>query len=96
MTRSPVHCQKTMPPMGTRAPVKKSRCGLKLSRKSLRTGQNMQIVDDNAPAQIEEVLAHTSIASTTSLPLTDMGQSMLDGYPFAQLGASLHGLLALS
>jgi hypothetical protein len=69
---------------------------LKLSRKSLRTGQNVQIVDDSATAQIEEVLAHTSIASTASLPLTYMSQGMLDGNLFAQLSTSLHSLLALT
>src|SRR5712691_12781745 len=62
----------------------------------LRTGQDMQIVDDSAAAQIEEVLMHTSIASTASLPLTYMSQSVLDGYPFAQLSTPLRSLLALS
>ena len=56
----------------------------------------MQIVDDSAAAQIEKVLAHTSVASTASLPLTNMSQGMLDGHLFAQFGPSLNGLLALT
>jgi hypothetical protein len=56
----------------------------------------VQIVDDSATTQIEEVLAHASIASTASLPLTYMSQSVLYGYPFAQVSPSLHRLLALT
>jgi hypothetical protein len=56
----------------------------------------MQIVDDRAPAEIEEVLAHTAIASATALPSTHMSKSMLNGHPFPQLGTSLRDLLALA
>ena len=69
---------------------------MKLSWNSLRTGQNVQIVDDSAPAQIEEILAQTAITGVSSLPLTHMSKGMLDGYPLAQFGSSLHGLLALA
>ncbi len=53
-------------------------------------------MDDGASAQIEEILAQSQIAGTSSLPLTHMSQAMLDSYPFAQLGTSLRGLLALA
>jgi hypothetical protein len=56
----------------------------------------MQIVDDRAAAQIEEVLAHASIASTSALPPTNMSQGMLNCHPFAQLCTSLRRLLALA
>ena len=56
----------------------------------------MQVVDDSATAQIEEVLAYTSIASTSALPSTYMGKGMLNGHPFAQLGTPLRCLLTLS
>jgi hypothetical protein len=62
----------------------------------LGASQDVQIVNDRTTAQIEEVLAHTSIASTASLPLTYMSQGMLDGYPFAQFGSSFCRLLALA
>jgi hypothetical protein len=47
-------------------------------------------------AQIEEVLAHASIASASSLPLTYMSQGMLNCHPFAQLSTSLRGLLTFA
>ncbi len=56
----------------------------------------MQIVDDSTAAQIEEVLAHTSIASTAALPSAHMSKGMLNGHPFAQLGTPLRRLLALA
>jgi hypothetical protein len=56
----------------------------------------MQIVDNGAPAQIEEILAHSTIPSTSPLPPTHTSQSMLDGHPFAQFGSSLRRLLTLS
>jgi hypothetical protein len=56
----------------------------------------MQIVDDSASAQIEEVFVYTSIAGTAPLPLPYMSQSVLDGYPFAQLSTPLHSLLAFT
>jgi hypothetical protein len=40
-----------------RAPVKESSSVLKLNRKLLGTSENVQIVDDRAAAQIEEILA---------------------------------------
>jgi hypothetical protein len=56
----------------------------------------MQIVDDRAPAQIEEIFAHASIACAPSLPSTDMCKRMLNGDPFAQLSPSFRGLLTFS
>ena len=68
----------------TRASVKKLSCGLKLSREGLGTSQNVEIVDDCAAAQIEEILAHAPIASTSALPVPNMGEGMLNRHPFAQ------------
>jgi hypothetical protein len=57
---------------------------------------DVQIVDDGATAQIEEILAHPSIACTSALPPPDMGECMLTGDPFAQFGPPLRSLLALA
>jgi hypothetical protein len=56
----------------------------------------MQIVDDGAPTQIEEIFAHSPITSAAALPLTHMSKGMLDGHPFTQFGSSLWCLLALA
>jgi hypothetical protein len=56
----------------------------------------MQIVNHSAAAQIEEIFAHAAIPSTSSLPLTNMYESMLNLYPFAQPGSSFWRLLALA
>jgi hypothetical protein len=56
----------------------------------------VQIVDDGAPTQIEEILAQAAIPGTSSLPLTYMSQGMLDRDPFAQFGSSLRRVLALT
>ncbi len=56
----------------------------------------MQIVDDRTSAQIEEILAHTSIASMASLPPANMGKGMLNGHPFTEFSPSLWRLLALT
>jgi hypothetical protein len=56
----------------------------------------MQIVDDSATAQIEEILAQAAIAGASSLPSTDVRQGMLNGYPLAQFAAPLRSLLALT
>ncbi len=53
-------------------------------------------MDDSAPAQIEEVLAHTSIAGAPPLPSTNMGKSMFNGYPLTQLNSPLRRLLTLT
>ena len=79
-----------------RASVKKSSSTLKLSLKRLGTSQDVQIVDDGTAAQIKEILAEPAVAGTSTLPLTNMGQRMLHGHPFAQFGPSLWGLLALA
>src|SRR6266487_539413 len=79
-----------------REPVEYSHRVLKLCRELLGTSHDMQIVDNGAPAQIEEILAQSTIPSTSSLPPTHTSQRMLDGHPFAQFGPSLRCLLALS
>jgi len=53
-------------------------------------------VDDGTAAEIKEILAHTPIASASSLPPANMGQGMLNRDPFTQLGSPLCGLLPLS
>src|SRR5947209_6505492 len=56
----------------------------------------MQIVDDGAAAEIEEIFACAAIACSPSLPPANMGQGMLNRHPFSKLSASLWGLLTLS
>jgi hypothetical protein len=65
-----------------RASVKKSSSVLKLSRKLLRASQDMQIVDDRAAPQIEEILAFPSIARPSALPVANMGKGMLNCWSF--------------
>ena len=55
----------------------------------------MQVLHDGATPQVKQVLADASIARPTPLPVADVGQSMLHRHPFAQLGASQSGQLAL-
>jgi hypothetical protein len=63
-----------------RAPVKKSgRLGvLDLSKQA---GNEMQIMHHCAATQIKEIFAETSIASTPSLPVSDMRQRMFHRHP---------------
>jgi hypothetical protein len=56
----------------------------------------MQIGEHNTSAQIEELLAQSTIACAPSLPLTHMSQGMLDGRWFTQFAPSLDGLLTLA
>src|SRR2546426_11349025 len=79
-----------------RASVKKSSSVLKLSRKLLGMSQDVQIVDDSATAQIEEILAQPTIACASSLPVTNMCESMFNGHTLAQFVASLRRLLTLA
>src|SRR6266566_7045705 len=83
-------------PVTSRGSVKKSSGVLKLNLKLLGTSQDMEIVDDRAAAQIEEILAQSAIACAPSLPVTDVSEGMLNGDPFAQFGASLRRLLTLA
>jgi hypothetical protein len=80
----------------TRASVKKLSGALKLSRKQLGTSQDVQIVDHGTATHIEEILAQTAIASAPPLPVTDVGQGMLNRHPLAQFAASVRRLLALA
>src|SRR6266487_4732220 len=79
-----------------RASVKKSSSVFKLSRKLLGMSQDVQIMDDSATAQIEEILAQPTIACASSLPVTNMCESMLNGHTLAQFVASLRRLLTLA
>jgi hypothetical protein len=56
----------------------------------------VQVVDDSAATQIEEILPHPSIACASPLPSTNMSEGMLDRYSFAQLDPSFRCLLTLS
>ena len=56
----------------------------------------MEIVDDSAATQIEEILAHTPIAGALALPSTDMGEGVFHSDSFTQPGATLRRLLTLS
>jgi hypothetical protein len=69
--------------------------GLK-DRKLLGASKDMQIVDHSATAQIEEILTHSQITCMVSLPLTHMGQRMLNRDAFAQLGPPCLCVLALT
>src|SRR5689334_14819317 len=80
----------------SRESVKKSSGVLKTSLKRLRTSQHMQIVDDGAAAEIEEILACATITRPPSLPPANMGQRMLNRHSFSKLSASLWSLLMLS
>jgi hypothetical protein len=55
----------------------------------------MEIVDDRAAPQIEEILALATIASASPLPVANVGQGVRDRYPLAQLGASNGRVLTL-
>ena len=46
----------------------------------------MEIVDDRAAPQVEEILPLAAIASAPPLPVADMRQGMLDGDALAELG----------
>jgi hypothetical protein len=79
-----------------RASVKKSSGRLKLSQHLLGASQDMQIVNDRAAAQIEEILAQTAIACASPLPPTNMSQRMLNCHPLTQFVAAFWSLLALA
>jgi hypothetical protein len=55
---------------------------------------DVEIVDDGATAEVEEVLAGAAIAGGAALPTADVGERVLDGDPLAELGAS--GLCGLA
>ena len=56
----------------------------------------MQIVDDGAAAQIEQILAQATIACTPSLPVPNMCKSVFNCYPLAEFAAPLWSLLVLA
>jgi hypothetical protein len=75
--------------------VEKSSGVLKISLKRLRAGQNMQIVNDGAATQIEEIFAPSAIACAPSLPSTDMRKGMLN-HPLTQFVTTFWRLLSLA
>lgn len=56
----------------------------------------MEVVNDSATAQVEEILAHTTIAGASTLPPADMGQIMFHCHPFTKFRSSLRCQLPLS
>jgi len=56
----------------------------------------MKVVDDSAAAEVEKVLAGATVASTSSLPSTNMGQGMLDWYSLPQFCPALWRQLSLA
>ena len=52
----------------------------------MTAAQDMEVMDDGGAAQVEEVLAQTPVARTGTVPAPDVGEGVLDGHPFAQLG----------
>ena len=46
-------------------------------------GEDVQIVDHGAAAQIKEILAQPAIAGASALPATNMSEGMLHAHPFA-------------
>lgn len=49
----------------------------------------MEVVDDGAAAEVEEVLAGATVSSTSSLPAADMSQGVLDWDPLPQFGSAV-------
>jgi len=49
----------------------------------------VQVVDDGAASEVSEVLARPTVASTTSLPATDMGERVFDRNLLSHLGSPL-------
>jgi hypothetical protein len=62
----------------------------------LGTNQDVEIVDDGAPSQIEEIFAQSPITGTSSLPSTDMRERLLNRHPLTQFVAAFWSLLALA
>ena len=79
-----------------RAPVKKSSGILKISLERLGTSQDVEIVDDSASTQIEEIFAQSSIPGASPLPSTDMREGMLNRYSLTQFVATFWSLLTLT
>lgn len=61
-----------------------------------QASDDVQVMNDRGATQIEEVLAESPIVSAVALPVSDVGESVFDVYPFAQLGPSEGSLLALA
>jgi hypothetical protein len=49
----------------------------------------MQVVNDGAAPQIKEMLAAAAVASTMSLPATNVCEGVFHRYPLSQLGSAL-------
>jgi len=51
-------------------------------------------MDHGDPAQVKQVLAGAQVAGPAALPMSDVGEGVLDCNAFTQLGASVRGVLA--
>ena len=67
-----------------RIPVKKPSSILKIMLERLGTSQDVEMVKDYAPAQIEEIFAQSLVPGMSSLPLTAMREWMRKCDPLAQ------------
>ena len=59
-------------------------------------GDDVEVVDDGDTAQVKQVLSGAEVAGAAALPVPDVGKRVLDLDTFAQLLASLRGLLAVA
>ncbi len=53
------------------------------------SGDNVEVADDGAAAEVEEVRARSTVASAPALPVADVGERVIDLHSLSQLGASL-------
>ena len=54
----------------------------------------MEVVDHGDPAEVEQVLASAAVAGAAALPVPDVGEGVFDRDAFAELRASVRGVLA--
>jgi len=56
----------------------------------------VEILHDGRATEVDEVLAAAAVAGAAALPVTDVGEGVLDGDAFAEFGPTRRGLLALA
>jgi hypothetical protein len=57
---------------------------------------DVEVADDSGAAQVEQVLAGAAVAGAAALPMSDVGQGVLDLDPLAELGSPGRGGLTLA
>jgi hypothetical protein len=70
-------------------PVKKPSRIVKIMLERLGMNQDVEMVNDSASAEIEEMFAQSLVPGMSSLPLTAMREWMLNHDPLAQFVAGL-------